>query len=300
MMNRREFLAAGGAGLAAACLAGCDSATDSSAPTHQGHPTSTRKRRPAPPGPSPGIGTWKGLKGASALLADSGARWYYTWAPDHQGIDTPSGCEFVPMIWGEKDLTDDALRRAKASGTTLLGFNEPDVQSQANMSVEAALDAWPRLQQTGLRLGAPGVSLDADVEGQWLDRFMNGVRSRGYRVDFIPVHWYIWPPLWDDYSTKKAVASLRGYLDSTHNRYRLPLWLDEFSLIRWGTSGGKTKDLRAQAEFLTAAATMMVSLPYVERWAWFSLTPAPYSPVTALYNSDGEITEVGKQFQKIS
>ena len=38
---------------------------------------------------------------------------------------------------------------------------EPDVLAQANMSVDAALTAWPRLQDTGLTLGAPAVAVAA-------------------------------------------------------------------------------------------------------------------------------------------
>ncbi|MEV0408193.1 glycosyl hydrolase [Actinoallomurus sp. NPDC050550] len=63
------------------------------------------------------------------------------------------------------------MKEAKAGGTTLLGFNEPDMAGQANMSVEQALALWPRLQATGMRLGAPAVAFGADRPGGWLDRY---------------------------------------------------------------------------------------------------------------------------------
>lgn len=288
----RRTLIAGGLGLAAAGLTGCTSNIFASAASPIG------KTRPLPPGPLPGVGAWQGKK-VSASLADSGARWYYTWTPDHEGIDTPSGCEFVPMIWGRRDLTDDALRRAKSHGTVLLGFNEPDVHKQANMSVNEALNAWPRLQQTGLSLGAPAVATLGDVPGKWLDQFMSGARSRGHRVDFIPVHWYLSPELRDAYTTATAVEDLRRYLEAVHIRYGLPLWLTEFSLITY-RDGAQVMAPRVQAEFLAAAASMMTTLPYLERWAWFSLPPWPEGPDTALYDAAGRVTEVGQQFRAIS
>ncbi|WP_430335170.1 glycosyl hydrolase [Rhodococcus sp. ACT016] len=288
----RRALFAGGLSLAAAGLAGCMSNTPAAASSSLG------ERRPLPPGPLPGVGAWQG-KAVTAGLPDSGARWYYTWTPDHEGIDTPDGCEFVPMIWGERDLNDDALRRAKSHGTVLLGFNEPDVRAQANMSVDAALNAWPRLQQTGLPLGAPAVATLGDVPGKWLDQFMSGARSRGYRVDFIPLHWYLSPALRATFSIEAAVDDLRRYLDAVHARYGLPLWLTEFSLITY-QDGAHVMPPRVQAEFLAAAAAMMTTLPYLQRWAWFSLPPWPEGPDTALYDAGGKITAVGKQFRSIS
>ena len=46
----------------------------------------------------------------------------------------------------------------------LLGFNEPDLAEQANMTVEKALELWPRLEATGMRLGSPAVACGAADE----------------------------------------------------------------------------------------------------------------------------------------
>jgi hypothetical protein len=66
------------------------------------------------------------------------------------------------MIWGRDSVTAEQLQRAKAAGRTLLAFNEPDLAGQASMSVETALDLWPQLQATGVRLGAPAVAYGGD------------------------------------------------------------------------------------------------------------------------------------------
>ena len=52
------------------------------------------------------------------------------------------------------DVNDGALADARREGKVLLGFNEPDMAGQADMSVAEALELWPRLQSTGLRLAA--------------------------------------------------------------------------------------------------------------------------------------------------
>lgn len=43
-----------------------------------------------------------------------------------------SGCEYVPMIWGEKDMTAERLANLEGMGKSsyLLGFNEPNFGSQ--------------------------------------------------------------------------------------------------------------------------------------------------------------------------
>ena len=246
-----------------------------------------------------GVGAWW-TPTVSANLADSTAHWYYTWGPGHDWIDTPGGCEFVPMIWGEKDLQKDMLQQAQANGRYLLGFNEPDLATQSNMSVTYALKNWPKLQKTGLVLGAPAVSGSADIAGSWLDQFMSGARSHRYRVDFIPLHWYPSPALAKNYSTYAAVGALQAYLTAVYERYRLPVWLTEFSLIAWSNSGGTALDVAVQAEFLQAAAAMMASLPWLERWAWFSLPPFDGSPAASLYDASGQVTGVGQTFRTLT
>ncbi len=42
------------------------------------------------------------------------------------------------------------LAQASGEGRVLLGFNEPDLASQSNMSAAQALALWPRLMATGI------------------------------------------------------------------------------------------------------------------------------------------------------
>ena len=120
----------------------------------------------------------------------SGASWYYDWGATPSGIAAPSNVGFVPMIWGAADVTPATLSEVRQEGSTLLGFNEPDLGSQSNMTVAQALSLWPQLVATGMTLGSPAVADTAPLPAGWLDQFMHGAKSRGYRVNFITVHWY--------------------------------------------------------------------------------------------------------------
>jgi hypothetical protein len=239
-----------------------------------------------------GVGVWT-FNGVDSALAQSGAGWYYTWSVGHSGIETPQGGDFVPMIWGGGSVTDKTLAQSRAaSGRYLLGFNEPDMSSQANMTVDQALTLWPKLEATGRTLGSPAVAYGGATGGGWLDRFMTGAKARGLRVDFIALHWY-----GGDFVTADAVGQLKSYLQSVWNRYHKPIWLTEFALIDF-SNGTHYPSESSQAAFLTAATRMLDGLSFVQRYAWFALPAADSGPSTGLFAAGPHVTAVGRAFEQ--
>ncbi|MFC0540885.1 sigma-70 family RNA polymerase sigma factor [Kutzneria chonburiensis] len=237
-----------------------------------------------------GVSTWA-FGAATASLKDVGASWFYNWDANHNSIPAPAGVEYVPMIWGQKSVTVDTLAQAKKQGTELLGFNEPDLAAQSNMTPAQALDLWPQLQATGMRLGSPAVAFGGDRAGGWLDQFMSGAASKGYRVDFITLHWY-----GSDFSAA-AVNQLKGYLQAVSNRYHKPVWLTEFALINF-SGAPKFPTQAQQSAFVTNGTAMLDSLPFLERYAWFSLPSQGED--TGLYNGSGQPTQVGLAYKAAS
>ncbi|MEU7652183.1 sigma-70 family RNA polymerase sigma factor [Micromonospora taraxaci] len=265
-------------------------APPSVAPSPSARPSSKAPVAPAVSSARKGVGVWN-FAGASQALAASKAGWYYTWGTQHPGISTPKGVTFVPMIRSAENVTAPDLARAKAAGPDLLTFNEPDMPEQANMTVEQALDLWPQLMATGSRLGSPAVAVGAPDPQGWLDRFMTGAQARGHRVDFITVHWF-----GADFATAAAVDQLRQYLQAVYQRYRKPIWLTEFALIRFDGGGAQFPGQEQQAAFLTAATAMLGQLSYVQRYAWFGL-PATDKDRSGLFSSGTQTTAVGRAFQ---
>ncbi|MFC1419514.1 sigma-70 family RNA polymerase sigma factor [Streptacidiphilus cavernicola] len=238
-----------------------------------------------------GVSVWS-FSGVDAALSQSGASWYYTWSTTHSGISAPAGVGFVPMIWGAGSVTPAALAQAKAAGPYLLGFNEPDMSAQSNMTVDQALSLWPQLMATGSKLGSPAVAYGGDTAGGWLDRFMSGAKAKGYRVDFITLHWY-----GGDFSTPDAVNQLRSYLQAVYNRYHLPIWLTEYALIDFSNGGSRFPTGAQQAAFVTASTAMLDGLPYLQRYAWFALPASDTAPSTGLFRSGPVATEAGRAFE---
>lgn len=259
-------------------------------------PTPAHKAPAAPPAvdvastAKKGVGVWT-FPGVSKALAASGASWYYTWSTAHSEVTSPPSAGFVPMIWGRDSVTPQNLSQAKSQGPYLLGFNEPDMAQQSNMTVEQALSLWPQLMDAGKVLGSPAVAYGGDTPGGWLDRFMSGAKAKGYRVDFITLHWY-----GGDFRTAEAVGQLTSYLNAVHQRYNKPIWLTEYALIDF-SHGTRFPSPGQQASFVTASTKALEGLPWLRRYAWFGLGADASAPSSGLFTSGTSATAAGRAFQ---
>jgi hypothetical protein len=209
--------------------------------------------------------------------------WWYEW--DNQTTHahvSPPGYQFVPMMWGDWDRTypgfDIGGTPAEAIGDSsiLLGFNEPNIPSQSDMTVARCLELWPQMEATGARLGSPALSPNGGQEA-YLDAFFAG----NPRVDFLCLHWY---PEYD-----AGYPNIGNYLDHYHTRYGLPIWLTEIT-------AGTTGSIADSAALITTTMAACEARPWVERIAWFFLARDPGAagwPNSSLINSDGSLNAAG-------
>jgi hypothetical protein len=242
----------------------------------------------------------KGIAAASfgpAAIATANASWYYNWRNTPNSGTVPSGVtapEYVPMLSNAGIVTDaniNALKTAQANGTYkyLLGFNEPDLSSQANMTVTQAINLWPKLISTGLILGSPAPSYPA----AWFDTFMTQAAALNFRIDFVCLHYYQ-PP-----NTATSVSSLKTFLTNAYNKYKKPIWLTEFGAPdckTLGWCGGGTAAALTQAQvdaFVPQVITMLEDMPYVQRYAWFVDASQAGFELSAVFNSGGALTQTG-------
>ena len=226
------------------------------------------------------------------VAAQEGA-WHYSWGSQLPEAQV-EGVEFVPMIWGYWGASDGFLKemaRLKAAGeageiTTLLGFNEPDNRTQANLSVRKAIEAWPHLEATGLRLGSPaGVHAD----NKWMRAFMKEAKAKNLRIDFVTVHWY----------GGLSVDSLINHLHKIHKLYGKPIWITEFCPADWRAKSRNKNYLKPEkvAEFMKEALPRLDALPFVEKYTWFSAHPDDRAlGPSSLLHRDGTLTELGKVY----
>lgn len=206
------------------------------------------------------------------MLKKTGATWFYNWGDIKEvAIEgQANGMEYVPMVWGAGSVNETEiakLMQGKEAGLykSLLTFNEPDLSSQSDMTVDEAITLWPQLMETGLRLGSPA---GASAESVWVEEFMAKTKQKGYRVDFLTVHIY------QDFTHPGSVESLRQALERLYNKYHIPIWITEIGAINveplWGgykLYGPLTHE--TAVAYIKQVGEMLESLDYVERYAWF-------------------------------
>lgn len=236
--------------------------------------------------------------------------WNYSWGATDVP-EQPADIEFVPMIWGastpetlDERLAAEVLPHIKAGRVRrLLGFNEPDHKNQADMPYTKALELWPALEKLGIPLCSPacanpeGIKDDSvqGIPGTWMRDFMKEADKRGYRVDYIGVHWYGGTRP-SDFKTK---------MRRIYERYgRRPLLITEFAPADWQTGGDVRKNRHTPADvlkFMKETLPWMEAQEWIAGYAWFSFRiDAPPGTSSALFDEAGNLTACGRYYRSVT
>jgi hypothetical protein len=203
--------------------------------------------------------------------------WYHNW---NGTTRCATSAEFVPMVWGSwKTLSwvSTPATIAQEGFSSVLGFNEPDLAAQSNLSVDEAIALWPELQLPGVLLGSPAVA------GQsWLDDFMAKAQAQGLRVDFIAMHWYGWDP-----GSCNSVSALEKKIQWAE-QYQRPIWITEWSC--------RLQSEEVTRAFYSSAVRMFARHPLVERYAWFLTRADGDFAQATLLDANGAPTVLGQTF----
>ena len=148
--------------------------------------------------------------------------WHYSWNRQLRD-EIPDSVEYVPMFWGSGSVNDEEINKVKelvnaGEVKNILGFNEPDLVSQANMTVDEAIALWPKLESIGVPLGSPVM---ASNQGAWLDEFMIKAQENNLRVDFICIHIY----------QSNNPALFLDIIDNVFQKYNKPIWITEMAVV---------------------------------------------------------------------
>ncbi|MBN1133131.1 MAG: T9SS type A sorting domain-containing protein [Bacteroidales bacterium] len=206
---------------------------------------------------------WCGTGGGADDDTDKvNGTWFYSWSADQASTNT---VEYAVIKqnggWpGWSEINN------KTNVSHLLGFNEPDRPDQANMTMEAALAAWPDFMRSGLRIGSPATS---DAFNSWsLFEFIDRCDELNYRVDFVPVHayWVKSPQQW--YNDLKYI----------HDRTGRPLWITEWNnganwTNEWWPDSDRTlTDANAQKQLndLIKILEVLDTTSFVERYSIYN------------------------------
>ncbi len=219
--------------------------------------------------------------------------WYYDWGVEPPSVSQGqlSGIEWVPMAWNAPANLTDFENKIPAGSLYLLGFNEPNFKSQANMTPAQAAAAWPGLEAVaaakGLKLVSPAVNWCGDcVDGvtndpvDWLDKFF--AACPGCKVDYIAIHSYA-----------PGSEALRNYL-TKFKKYNKPLWITEFA--PWDPP---KPDYEGVVQYMKEAIPILENDPDVFRYSWFA-TRVGSNPDINLMGADGVLTKLGQLYASMA
>lgn len=214
-----------------------------------------------------------------------GAAWAYSWSRV-----APTCVEGVPMIWG----ATQAGLPVSGSSAYLLGFNEPDIATQANLTAQEAAALWPHIEDnySDRLLVSPAPS---HLDVAWLQRFRNAyIAQHGHapRLDALAVHCY------GGYIGCRAkIEQVTQYAES---------WNIEGGV--WVTEFATPPCLFASDEIALAQARQLIQWmqaePRVARYAWFANRIDGnewWSPrmdcITPLFDPFGALTQWGEMYK---
>ena len=159
------------------------------------------------------------------------------------------------------------------------------------MTVEEAIELWPKLEELGVPLGSP---VPSSVNSVWLDQFMSEAESKNLRVDFICLHIY----------RGNNSGLFFQAVDDIYDKYRKPIWVTEMSIV-----DNDAKTVSENKISLAQALPTMKSIlsgfyerKFVHRFAWFSgTTNSPNYPrlvSSILYDEFDNLTILGNYYSQ--
>lgn len=214
---------------------------------------------------------WVAKKGTSDTMPwDLNATWFYNWNawwwPDDPNWEY-AGIKQQRWWPGTPNASD-----AGGMGMThFSGYNEPNnpvedaYESLNNGDVATAVSAWPDLESSGLRIGAPAVT---DGGRTWILDFMNQADAAGRRVDYVPIHYY--RSYWNNDDPAGAASQLYNFLKDIYDQTHKPIWLTEFNNGANWTDNAHDPTVAQNRDVIEAMINMMDDAPWIERYSIYS------------------------------
>ncbi|KAE8372581.1 hypothetical protein BDV26DRAFT_91006 [Aspergillus bertholletiae] len=199
-----------------------------------------------------------------SLSSSGGISWAYDWNMVASG-SLPSGVEFVPMLWGSKMFGDwfTTIETVLSSGSSyIMGFNEPDMSSQAAMTPSEAAQSYSKYitpYSGKAKLVTPAVTNGGgnDVGLGWMRQFLAACTDCSMSV--LAVHWY--GASADEFKTFVQEAQ---ELASQYNLSET--WVTEFALSSAMSAGSGTQE---STDFLNEVVPWLDKQSGIGRYAYF-------------------------------
>lgn len=227
-----------------------------------------------------------------------GVSWWYNWyiKPDKQvaTVYQNYNIEFYPMAWNGA-FNESELRKyldEHPGVKYILGFNEPNFKSQANMTPRQVAAAWPKVEAVardyGLKIVGPAVNWCDECLTEdgvtfydpidYLDAFYEACKD--CKVDFVAVHTYMCHS-----------GALISFIDR-FKKYGKPIWVTEFAC--WDQPN---ITVQMQKSLVIGALDYLENDPMIYKYSWFNGGRNNAYPFIDLFDKEpGSLTELGELY----
>ncbi|KAI0874841.1 glycosyl hydrolase catalytic core-domain-containing protein [Hypoxylon argillaceum] len=211
------------------------------------------------------------------------ASWAYNWGDSTANL--PSGISYIPMLWSpateHSNGWDTLAKEAIANGAdALLGFNEPDIDTQANMSPADAASAhiqWMNPFSGQARISTPAISSSEDAGHgiDWLNQFFSACAGQ-CKFDFCAAHWY------GPGGVAGADLFLSHLLDVQTACGSKPVWVTEFA--------AQSDDIELFMGRAVSQLETNSTFDFVEKYSYFMAS------VGSLFNTTTTLSGFGRTY----
>lgn len=191
------------------------------------------------------------------------ASWYFNGFVGPDPICPTLEKSFVPIILDAGAMSElaEAITNAQASGW-LMGFNEPNLPWQADMTPAEAAVLWHQIEALagGIKLVSPAPS---QHEPSWLWQMVTEYQNIfGHAPRFDAIAWHIY---------EKDPTTMQNFLFARRNEalargYNVPIWVTEYGGHCWESATGNT----GNEKIMTVITPWFDSTPWIGRYAWFA------------------------------
>lgn len=199
------------------------------------------------------------------------------------------GVEDIPCIWGNgvATMVISGLLQIIGNSDYVLGFNEPDMFTQANMSPEESVEPWHALRMAypDKKWVSPSTTISMGWLPEFYQRYITEYPDDNPPFDVIDFHCYL--------NTVDGCIERAGYFINMADSWGVDeVWLSEFAFYGPG-------DTERAAEFIS----WMNGQPRITRYFWFIDEcrigePWCYWTWLAEYHSDPVVlTELGVMYR---
>ena len=231
-----------------------------------------------------------------------GVSWYYNWSAVPQTVPAGTSIQFLPMSWNGTSGAESALSSYLAAGNRpsyVLGLNEPNFTTQADMTPLQCATAYSQIQAIcapyGIPVVAPQMAIGTTTADSITayDPIQSATVTYTFQEPFLQAFEYYCgssiPPAMSTHSYG-GYGEVTWITGSMHTDFpNQAVWLTEFN------QNDSTSDATSVADVISTV-DYCERTPWIQGYAWFMSRVSGNAYNSILTSTSGSLTPAGQAY----